>query len=76
MPGTIALEALKAAYRGQCSWLVAWAAELEAGGIQVISKSNRTDIDITAQTAADYRHRAANLESILAAYERLAAKEA
>src|SRR6267154_6272321 len=62
MPLTIALEALKAAYRGQCSWLTAWANELEAGRIRVVSGSNGVSIDITAQTARDYRHRAHNLE--------------
>jgi len=76
MPLTIALEALKAAYRGQCSWLTAWANELEAGRIRVVSGSNSVSIDITAQTARDYRHRAHNLEAIIAAYDRLVAKSA
>ncbi len=74
MPLAAALEGLKAAYRGQCSWLLAWARELEAGEIRVIRRSNGSNVDVTDQTAIDYRHRAANLESIIAAYERLDAK--
>jgi hypothetical protein len=75
MPLAFALEALKAAYRGQCSWLSAWSKELEAGEIRVIRRTNGSDVDITDQTAADFRHRAGNLEGIIVAYERLASKE-
>jgi len=75
MPLTRALEALKSAYRGQISWLSAWAVELETGKIRVMTGPDGAGVDISAQTARDYRHRAANLESILAAYERLASKE-
>lgn len=71
MPLAHALEALKAAYRGQVTWLLAWASELEAGGIRIASGN---DIDITAQTAKDYRHRAKALEDIIAAYEKLDAQ--
>ena len=66
-----ALEALKAAYRGQCTWLIAWSKELEAGETRIVRRVNGSEVDITDQTAIDYRHRAANLESIIVAYERL-----
>jgi len=74
MPLVRALDALKAAYRGQCSWLLAWADEMDVGGIRVVSQHHGTDMDITAQTALDYRHRARNLEAIIAAYEKLDAE--
>ena len=74
MPLMAALHGLKAAYRGQCSWLLAWANELEMGEIRIVQRVNSGDVDITTQTAANYRQRAANLEAIIAAYERLEAK--
>ena len=70
MPLAIALEALKASYRAQIKWVEAQAEEFESGKVRVFSQ----DKDMTAQTAIDYRHRAANLEGNIRAYERLDAK--
>jgi hypothetical protein len=72
MPSAKALDALKAAYRGQIAWLLAWAFELDAGETRIIRKAKGADIDITAEIAADYRLKAVQLESIVTAYERLA----
>jgi hypothetical protein len=74
MPLARALEAVKAAYRGQCSWLLAWAQELDLGEIRIVQRANGKEVDITDQTAADYRKRVAALELILAAYEKLHAQ--
>jgi hypothetical protein len=74
MPLGMALDALKAAYRGQCSWLLAWAQDLETGGTTIVRRVHGADVDVTAETALDYRHRAGNLEAIIVAYERLDAK--
>ena len=74
MPLALALEALKAAYRCQLSWLLAWAMELESGDVRVVRRVHGKDVDVTAETAMDYRHRAGNLDAVIVAYERLDAK--
>ena len=74
MPLGMALEALKAAYRGQCAWLLAWAQDLETGNVKIVRRVNGSDVDVTAETARDYRHRAGNLEAVIVGYERLDAK--
>jgi len=76
MPLGMALEALKAAYRGQCAWLLAWAQELETGNTRIVRWVHGKDVDITAETAVDYRRRAGDLEAVIVAYERLDAKGA
>jgi hypothetical protein len=74
MPMALALEALKAAYRGQVMWLLALAQDLETGNTKILRRVHGADVDMTAETAIDSRHRAGNLEAIILAYERLDAK--
>jgi hypothetical protein len=64
------LDALLTAYREQALWLVTQAAEFENGHRKIMAG----DIDLSAQTAEEYRHKAGNLHAIIAAYERLHAK--
>jgi hypothetical protein len=60
MPKTAALELLLQAYRDEIVWLMTRAKEYEAEN---------------ALVAADYLHRAKNLEAIIEGYERLNAKK-
>jgi len=69
------LEALLAAYRGQAVWLIAKAHDLEQGTRKLIAVTAEGDIDISKETADEYRHMAGNLHAIIAAYERLHAKK-
>ena len=71
MPPSVALDVLKAAYRAQSAWLLASALELEAGDARVLRRVEGKEVDVSAQTAIDYRHRAGNLELIIQSYERL-----
>jgi hypothetical protein len=51
------LDALLTAYREQALWLLAQAAEFETGHRKIMAG----DIDLSAQTAEEYRHKAGNL---------------
>jgi len=62
------------AYRAQIDWLVAQAEEFEAGQRKVAGKVAGNEVDISASYAAEYRHKAGNMQAVLAAYERLHAK--
>ena len=75
MPLAVAQDVLKASYRGQCAWLLACATELEAGDARIVRRVEGKEVDVSAHTAIEYRHRAANLEHIIQAYERIDAKE-
>jgi hypothetical protein len=68
------LDALLSAYREQALWLIAQAAEFENGHRKIIAEGPQGNIDLSAQTAEEYRHKAGNLHAIIAAYERLHAK--
>jgi hypothetical protein len=59
MPKTAALEALLKAYRAEIDWLFDKAKEHEGN----------------SAVAQDYIHRARNLQAVIAAYERLDAKD-
>jgi hypothetical protein len=64
------LDALLSAYREQAIWLKAQAAALEAGNRKVLAG----DVDLSQEAAIEYRHKAGNMDAVIAAYERLHAK--
>jgi len=68
------LYALIGAYQAQIEWLITQATELECGERKITGQLNRHEIDLSEITAAEYRHRAGNMQAILEAYERLHAK--
>jgi hypothetical protein len=68
------LNALLAAYHDQIEWLLVQAEEFEAGQRKVAGKVAGNEVDISASYAAEYRHKAGNMQAVLAAYERLHAK--
>lgn len=65
------LNALLSAYRDQANWLEAQAIEFEAGTRKIISSGPSPEVDLSVDTAVEYRHKAGNLRAIIAAYERL-----
>ncbi len=65
------LNALIVAYRAQIDWLLAQADEFEAGLRKVTGKVGGQEVDISAAFAAEYRHKAGNMQAILQAFERL-----
>lgn len=73
MPQT-ALDALLASYREQPVWLLAQAAEFECGQRKIIAQGPRGAVDLSAETARQYRHKAGNLHAVIAANEGLHAK--
>lgn len=68
------LHALITAYQAQIEWLLAQAEEFEGGQRKVSGRVGGKDVDISASYAAEYRHKAGNMQAILEAYERLHAK--
>ena len=69
------LDALITAYQAQTDWLLAQAADFESGARKVIARIGGKEVDLSPNIAAEYRHKAGNMEAILQAYERLHAKE-
>jgi len=69
------LHALIVAYQAQIDWLIAQAADFESGARKVTGRIGGKDVDISPNIAAEYRHKAGNMEAIMQAYERLHAKE-
>jgi hypothetical protein len=69
------LHALVGAYQTQIDWLLTQAAEFESGERKVVAKMRGKEIDLSPNIAAEYRHKAGNMQAILQAYERLHAKE-
>jgi hypothetical protein len=70
------LNAMLAAYRAQIDWLLAQAEEFEKGHRQIAGRVGGKEVDVSHAYAAEYRHRAGNMQAVLEAYERLHAKEA
>jgi len=70
------LHALLVAYQAEIDWLLAQAADFESGQRKVTGQMRGKDIDLSANIAAEYRHKAGNMEAILQAYQRLHAKGA
>ena len=68
------LNALIAAYQAQIDWLLAQAEEFESGQRKVFGKIGGKDVDISSNYAAEYQHKAGNMQAIMQAYERLHAK--
>jgi len=65
------LNALIVAYRLQIDWLLSQAVEFETGQRKLSGRIGGKDVDISLNIAAEYRHKAGNMQAILEAYERL-----
>ncbi len=65
------LHALIVAYRAQIDWLLSQAAEFESGERRLSGRIGGKEIDLSPNVAAEYRHKAGNMEAIMEAYERL-----
>ena len=65
------LNALIVAYQAQIDWLLTQAAEFEKGERKVMGRIGGKDVDLSLNIAAEYRHKAGNMEAIMQAYERL-----
>ena len=74
MPQT-SLKALIVAYRNQAEWLLAQAEQFQSGARKVTGQMRGREIDLTANMAAEYRHKARNLMAIVEIYERLHSEE-
>jgi hypothetical protein len=70
------LHALISAYEAQIEWLLIQAEEFESAQRKVSGTVAGNEVDISANYAAEYRHKAGNMRAILEAYERLHAKGA
>lgn len=68
------LHALLVAYQAEIDWLLTQAEQFEMGDRKVLARMRGDEIDLSANIAAEYRHKAGNMQAILAAYERLHAK--
>lgn len=68
------LLALLTAYRTQIDWLLVQAEEFETAQRKVSGQVGGKDADLSSSFAAEYRHRAGNMEAILQAYDRLHAR--
>ena len=69
------LQAVIAAYQAQIDWLLTQAADFESGDRRVSGRIGGKEVDISPNIAAEYRHKAGNMQAILEAYDRLHAKE-
>jgi len=63
------------AYQAQINWLLAQAAEFDSGQRKLSGRIGGKEVDISSNIAAEYRHKAGNMEAVLQAYWRLHAKE-
>jgi len=68
------LHALLLAYQTEIGWLLAQAEEFETGQRKITGKVAGQEVDISASYAAEYRHKAGNMQAVLQAYERLHAQ--
>jgi hypothetical protein len=68
------LHAMIVAYQNQIDWLLVQAEEFETGQRKVCGKIGGKEVDISSHFAAEYRHKAGNMQAILESYERLHAK--
>jgi len=68
------LHALMVAYQAQMDWLLSQADDFDSGQRKVTGQIGGKEVDISANIAAEYRHKAGNMQAILEAYERLHAK--
>ena len=70
------LNALLVAYRAEIDWLAVQATEFETGQRKLTGRIGGKEVDLSSNIAAEYRHKAGNMQAILQAYERLHAKGA
>jgi len=70
------LHALLVAYQSQIDWLLTQAQEFESGQRKISGRIGGKEVDISPNIAAEYRHKAGNMEAIMQAYERLHSKSA
>jgi hypothetical protein len=68
------LHALINAYEAQIEWLLIQAEEFETGLRKVSGMVGGKEVDISAAFAAEYRHKAGNMQAIMEAYKRLHAQ--
>jgi hypothetical protein len=68
------LHALINAYQAQIEWLLIQAEEFESGQRKVSGRIGGKEVDISPNFAAEYRHKAGNMQAIMEAYKRLHAK--
>jgi hypothetical protein len=68
------LNAMISAYHAQIEWLLAQAEEFESGQRKVSGRLGGEDVDISSSYAAEYRHKAGNMQAVLEAYKRLHAQ--
>jgi hypothetical protein len=68
------LNALLIAYQSEIAWLIAQAEEFETGQRKVTGKIAGQEVDISSNYAAEYRHKAGNMQAILEAYDLLHAR--
>ena len=68
------LNALLVAYRAEIDWLNTQALEFETGQRRLTGRIGGKEVDLSPNIAAEYRHKAGNMEAVLQAYERLHAK--
>ena len=64
------LNALIIAYQAHIDWLLVQAAEFESGERKLTGGMRGKEVDLSANIAAEYRHKAGNMQAILEAYER------
>ncbi|HWU56882.1 MAG TPA: hypothetical protein VN175_15325 [Rhizomicrobium sp.] len=69
------LKALLHTYHEQALWLETQAEEFETGERKVTARMRGQDVDLSANLAVEYRHRAGNMRAIIQAYERLHPEE-
>jgi hypothetical protein len=65
------LKALVVAYSEQIDWLLTQAIEFETGARKVTGQMRGKEIDLSSNVAAEYRHKAGNLQAVMAAFQRL-----
>ena len=67
-------KALLLCYRNEAEWLTAQAEQFECGERKLTGKIRGKEIDMSPNIAAEYRHKARNLLTVIQAAERLYAE--
>jgi len=68
------LNALLHCFRDQQAWLLKQAEEFESGARTLSGRIGGKEVDISQNIAAEYRHKADNMQAIMEAFERLHGK--
>jgi hypothetical protein len=66
-----AFQALKVACQRQISWLQEYALAYEQGNSRHLKLDGNASHDVSMEVAEEFRHQANNLQTVIAAYERL-----